>query len=36
MLTPSDRELAHDMARFYADPLGFVMYAFPWNSRPAV
>jgi len=32
MLTPSDRELAHDMARFYADPLGFVMYAFPWKQ----
>jgi hypothetical protein len=35
MLTPSDRELAHDMARFYADPLGFVMYAFPWK-RPGL
>lgn len=32
MLTPADRDLAHDMARFYADPLGFVMYAFPWGS----
>lgn len=31
-LTPSDRELAHDMANFYADPLGFVMYAFPWKQ----
>ncbi len=32
MLTPSDRELVNDMARFYADPLGFVMYAFPWKQ----
>jgi len=27
-----DLELAKDFARFYADPLGFVMYAFPWDS----
>lgn len=26
-----DTELAKDMARFYADPLGFVLYAFDWN-----
>jgi hypothetical protein len=25
-------DLADDMARFYADPLGFVMYAFPWGE----
>ena len=31
MLTPSDRDLAHDMAKFYSDPLGWVMYAFPWK-----
>jgi len=31
MLTPADRNLTNDMARFYADPLGFVMYAFPWG-----
>jgi hypothetical protein len=35
MLTPADRDLAQDMARFYADPLGFVMYAFPWG-RPGL
>jgi hypothetical protein len=35
MLTPADRELAKDMARWYADPLGFVMYAFPWK-RPGL
>lgn len=31
-----DELLAEDMARFYADPLGFVMYAFPWDSDPAL
>jgi hypothetical protein len=30
-LTPADRDLAQDMAKFYADPLGWVMYAFPWG-----
>jgi hypothetical protein len=24
--------LAKDLAKFYADPLGFVMYAFPWDT----
>lgn len=24
------------MAKFYADPLGFVMYAYPWGSDPAL
>ena len=24
--------LAEDLAGFYADPLGFVMYAFPWDT----
>ncbi len=28
--------LAEDMAAFYADPLGFVMYAYPWDSDPAL
>ena len=27
-----DWELSNDMSFFYADPLGFVMYAFPWES----
>lgn len=27
-----DGELARDLAQFYADPLGFVMYAYPWDS----
>lgn len=30
-LTP-DEELAEDMGRFFADPLGFVMYAYPWDT----
>ena len=28
--------LAEDMGRFYADPLGFVLYAFPWDSDPTL
>ena len=31
-----DLMLAEDMGRFYADPLGFVMYAFPWGTTPAL
>jgi len=31
-----DAELAKDMARFYDDPLGFVMYAYPWDTRPSL
>jgi hypothetical protein len=27
-----DRALAEDMAKFYADPLGFVLYAFDWGN----
>jgi hypothetical protein len=27
-----DRALAEDMARFYADPLGFVMFTFEWGK----
>lgn len=28
--------LAEDMARFYDDPLGFVMYAYPWDKDSAL
>lgn len=28
--------LAEDMARFYDDPLGFVMYAYSWSEDPAL
>lgn len=31
-----DLELAEDMAGFYDDPLGFVMYAFPWDTDRAL
>jgi hypothetical protein len=27
-----DLALAEDLSRFYADPLGFVLYAFPWDT----
>lgn len=30
-LTP-DEQLADALARFYADPLGYVMFAFPWDT----
>lgn len=29
---PIDLMLAEDISQFYADPLGFVMYAFPWGE----
>jgi len=35
MSSPADNprlQLAEDIARFYADPLGFVMYAYPWGQ----
>jgi hypothetical protein len=32
----TDAELAEWMARFYADPLGFVLFAYPWDSDPAL
>ena len=31
-----DTALARDLARFYADPLGFVMYAYPWDTDPSL
>jgi hypothetical protein len=31
-LKANDDKLIQDMARFYADPLGFVMYAYPWET----
>ena len=27
-----ENELVNDIAQFYADPLGFVLYAFPWGE----
>lgn len=31
-----DEQLADDMVSFYADPLGFVMYAYPWDDDPSI
>lgn len=31
-----EMQLAADLSHFYADPLGFVMYAFPWSSDPSL
>lgn len=31
-----DHQLAEDMGRFYDDPLGFVMYAYPWDTDPSL
>lgn len=31
-----DEYLVADMARFYADPLGFVLYAYDWDNDPAL
>lgn len=35
-LTAADLELADDIGRFFDDPLGFVMYAYPWDTDPAL
>jgi hypothetical protein len=34
-LTP-DQELALEVNRYYADPLGYVMFVFPWNTEPSI
>ena len=34
-LSPEE-QLAQDMGRFFDDPLGFVMYAYPWGSDSAL
>lgn len=31
-MTPADKMLAEDMAAFYDDPYGFVLYAFDWGQ----
>lgn len=36
MAADPDDILAGDMGRFFDDPLGFVMYAFPWDTDPAI
>lgn len=32
----ADEMLADDLAGFYADPLGYVMYAFPWSTDASI
>jgi len=32
----TENKLADDLSYFYADPLGFVMYAYPWDTDPAI
>lgn len=36
MAADLDALLAEDMGRFYADPLGFVLYAYDWDNDPAL
>lgn len=36
MTSQVDLQIADEVARFYADPLGFVMFAFPWDTDPAL
>ena len=31
-----DIELAMELSKYYADPLGFVMFAYPWDSDPSI
>ncbi|HEB28393.1 MAG TPA: terminase [Porticoccus sp.] len=31
-----DEQLAEDLAGFYADPLGYVMYMWPWDTESAI
>lgn len=32
----ADREITADISRFYDDPLGYVMYIFPWRTDPSI
>ncbi len=39
MLSPklsADEKLAAAISEFYADPLGYVMFAFPWDTDPSI
>lgn len=36
ILTDQDKELAKVMAGFFADPLGFVMYSYPWDTDTSI
>ena len=32
----ADREIKTDISRYYDDPLGYIMYIFPWRSDPSI
>ncbi|KKL25332.1 hypothetical protein LCGC14_2406350, partial [marine sediment metagenome] len=32
----ADAQIADDIAGFYADPLAYIMYVFPWDSEPSI
>ncbi len=32
----ADRELTKDIKMFYDDPLGYIMYIFPWRTDPSI
>lgn len=34
--TALDRQLTEDMGLFYSDPLGFIVYAFPWDTDTSI
>lgn len=36
MTSASDAQLADDMGRFFADPLGWVLYSYPWDTDPSL
>jgi hypothetical protein len=36
MSKEAEQLLTDDMVRFYADPLGFVMYAYPWDTDATI
>jgi hypothetical protein len=35
-LTSANSQLSADLGKFYADPLGYVMFAFPWDTDPSI
>ncbi|KKL44557.1 hypothetical protein LCGC14_2364490 [marine sediment metagenome] len=34
-MTPNEK-LATQMSKFFADPLGYVMFVFPWDTDPLI
>lgn len=35
-MTPTDLLLTQEVAKFYDDPLGYVMFSFPWSTDPTI